>query len=489
MTRLASTVEHSFETFDRHPALLDRGLGCYSLRMLDWLSGEFLQPHINVMAITRYGKEPARVENSFDFFFSSEKTSRVRTDSSMDELSPFLEESIRRLHENFPESYVLCYQSSRELERLAREYPSIRIMNPAAAITEMLNRKTWVRRQLKRLGVPVIPGSEVRLAPWQFPTLVRRHGLPLVVSLDHSAAGSGVHLVHTEAEFRALAEVHRGAAASVMRFIDGRSLSMAAVRTHEAVLLGEASLQVIGQPSLTNLNFGWCGNDFSGAHLQEHELEQMRAIQTRVGEWLGDLCVGGRCGFRGIFGIDFLSDGRNVYFTEINPRFLGTTALMADRQQELGRIPTSFLHMVPFLPDTTVDEEFVEEYNSRSRSLDVSQLCLHNVAGEDVVVEGAIEPGRYAFDEQELRLRFLGPAERLSQTEAYDEIVITGEIPVEGTHLLRQSDEICKVYSYEPVLGSDGRTLTPRARRLVDAIQAGFTLRRSAQTAGEPARR
>jgi hypothetical protein len=487
MTRLATSVEQSFETFDRHPALRDRGLGCYSLRMLDWLSGDFLQPHINVMAITRYGKEPARVENSFDFFFSSEKTSRVRTDSSMDELEPFLEESFRRLHENFPESYVLCYQSSRQLERLARQYPSIRIMNPAASITEMLNRKTWVRRQLKQLGVPVIPGSEVRLAPWQFTTLSRRHGLPLVVSLDHSAAGSGVHLVHDEADFRGLAETHRGAAASVMRFVEGRSLSMAAVRTADAVLLGEASLQVIGQPSLTNLSFGWCGNDFSGCHLHEHELEQMQAIQTRVGNWLGGLCIGGQCGFRGIFGIDFISDGQNVYFTEINPRFLGTTALMADRQQELGRIPTSFLHMVPFLPDTTVDEEFVEEYNARIESLDVSQLCLHNVAGEDMVVEAAVEPGRYAFDEH--GLRFLGPAERLSQTEAYDEIVISGEIPVEGTHLLRQSDEICKVYSYEPVLGSDGRTLTPRARRLVEAIQASFTLRPASRTAGEPVRR
>ena len=111
----AATIERTFETFDRLPALVDRGLGCYSLRMLDWLSGDFLQPHINVMAMTRYGKEPARVEHSFDFFFSSEKTSRVRTDSSMDELAPFLEESIRSLHENFPESYVLCYQSSREV--------------------------------------------------------------------------------------------------------------------------------------------------------------------------------------------------------------------------------------------------------------------------------------------------------------------------------------------------------------------------------------
>jgi hypothetical protein len=475
MTQLLSTVEQTFETFDRHPALLDRGLGCYSLRMLDWLSGDFLAPHINVMAMTRYGKEPARAENSFDYFFSQEKASGVRTDSDMAELRPFFEESLRRLHENFTESYVLCYQASAELERLVAAYPGIRIMNPSSAVTDQLNRRTWVRRQLKALGVPVIPGSEVRLDPAMFEPLVRRHGLPLVVSLDQSAAGSGLFLVHDEADFRAIAEAHRGSAAAVMQFIHGRSLSMAGVRTDTGTLLGEPSVQIIGQPGLTNLSFGWCGNDFSGSLLQDHEIEQMQAMQSRIGQWLGGLSAKGHTGFHGIFGIDYISDGQQVYFTEINPRFLGTTALMADREQELGRIPVSFLHMVPFLESVTVDEEFVEEYNQSSRPLDVSQLCLHNVAGEDVVVESVIEPGRYVLEEA--GLRFLGPAERLSQTESYDEIVISGEIPVEGTHLLRQSDEICKVYTYEAVLGPDGRTLTPRARRLVDAIQSACTFR------------
>ncbi len=475
MTQLLASVEQTFETFDRHPALLDRGLGCYSLRMLDWLSGDFLAPHINVMAMTRYGKEPARCENLFDHFFSWEKASGVRTDSDMAELRPFFEEGLRRLHENFPESYVLCYQASAELERLAAAYPGIRIMNPSAAITEQLNRRTWVRRQLKALGVPVIPGSEVRLDPALFEPLVRQYGLPLVVSLEQSAAGSGLYMVHDEADFRAIAEAHRGSAAAVMRYIHGRSLSMAAVRTDTGTLLGEPSLQIIGQPGLTNLSFGWCGNDFSGSLLQEHEIEQMQAMQTRIGAWLGGLSVDGRTGFQGIFGIDYISDGQQVYFTEINPRFLGTTALMADREQELGRIPVSFLHMVPFLPSVTVDEEFVEEYNRSSRPLDVSQLCLHNIAGEDVVVESVIEPGRYVLEDA--GLRYLGPAERLSQTESYDEFVISGEIPVEGTHLLRHSDEICKVYSYESMLGPDGRTLKPRARRLVDTIQAACTFR------------
>jgi hypothetical protein len=471
----AQRADRIFETFDRNPALLQRGLGCFSLRMLDWLAGGFLGPHINLMAITRYGKEPARVESSFDLFFSSEKTSRVRTDSSMEELNPFLEESIRALHRQCPESYLLCYQSSREVERLAGAYPGLRMMNPSAALTEMLNRKSWVRRQLKMLGVPVIPGTEVRLAPSLYAGLVRRHGLPLVVSLDHSAAGAGVHLAHDEAGFRELAERFRGAAASVMRYVDGRSLSMASVTADGHVLLGEPSLQVIGQRCLTTYDFGWCGNDFSGVHFEEEELVQMRSMQRRIGRWLSELQVGDARGFQGIFGVDFISDGRQVYFTELNPRFLGTTALMADRQRELGRIPVSFLHLLPFLPDVRIDDEFVADYNRSAQPLDVSQLCLHNVAGEDVVVEAAIEPGRYRLDDS--GLRFVGPADRLSQTESSEEVVITGEIPVEGTHLLRHSDEICKVYAYRPVLAADGRSLNAGARRLVEAIQSAFRLR------------
>lgn len=95
-----------FENFHRNPALLERGLGCYSLRMLDWIAGDFLGPHINVMAMTRYGKEPARAEASFDSFFSSEKSTRIRTDSSMAELQPFLEQSISLLHEKIGRAHV-----------------------------------------------------------------------------------------------------------------------------------------------------------------------------------------------------------------------------------------------------------------------------------------------------------------------------------------------------------------------------------------------
>lgn len=478
MTALSQRADRIFETIDRNPWLHNRGLGCFSLRMLDWLAGDFLAPHVDVMAVTRYGKEPARHERSFDCFLSTEKMSRVRTDSGMHELGSFVDEGLRVLHEIAPESGVLCYQSSAEIERAAINHPGLRLLNPPAALVAMLNRKTWVRREMQSIGVPVIPGVEVRLAASLVSVLVRRHGLPLVVSLDESAAGSGVHLVTDEAQFRDLVAAHHGAAATVMPFIDGRSLSMAGVVTRSHVLLGEASLQIIGEPALTGFRFGWCGNDFSGSLLREEEVAQMRAIVERVGRWLTTLEVAGERGFRGIFGIDFISDGRRVYFTEINPRFLGTTALMADRQRELGRIPVSFLHLVPFLPDAEIDDDFAAAYNAPGRPLDVAQLCLHNVAGDDVIVEAAPEPGRYVLGDG--RLRFLGPADALSETQSYDEVVIAGEIPLEGTRLLKTSDEFCKVFTYEPMLGSDGRTLNARGRALVEAVRGSFRLRPAA---------
>jgi len=475
MTTLDRRADRVFERLDRDPVLRGRGLGCLSLRMLDWMAGDFLRPHISLMAITRYGKEPADLEDSFERFVSTEKTSRVRTDSSMEELEPFLADCIRSLHEEHEDSALLCYEASPAVERIARRHPGIRIMNPSAAVTELLNRKTWVRRQLARLGIPVIPGSEVRLSARLCGPLIALHGLPLVVSLDRSAAGSGVHRMEAAADFRAFADAHHGLAAAVTRYIDGRSLSMAAVSTPDHVLLGEPALQVIGQRQLTNHEFGWCGNDFSGSLLRDTEVAAMRDLQTRIGRWLAGLRGGSRPGFLGLFGVDYVSDGRRLFVTEINPRFLGTTALMADRQRELGRIPLSFLHLVPFLPGIRLDPGFVADYNRPHPALDVSQLCLHNVAGRDVVVEAAPEPGRYVLDTA--GLRYLGPADLLSQTLLPDEVVVGGEIPVEGTHLLRQSDEICKLFSSRSVLGPDGRTLTVQARRLVEAVRASFTLR------------
>lgn len=478
MTALTQRADRTFETIDRNPWLRERGLGCFSLRMLDWLAGDFLGPHIDVMAVTRYGKEPARHERSFDHFLSTEKASRVRTDSGMHELGGFIDEGLRILHETAPHSAVLCYQSSATVEQAASRYPGLRLLNPPATLVAMLNRKTWVRRQMQSIGVPVVPGVELRLAASLVPGLVRRHGLPLVVSLDDSAAGAGVHLVTREAQFLDLVEAHHDAAATVMPFIDGRSLSMAGVVTRHHVLLGDASLQIIGEPSLTDFRFGWCGNDFSGSLLHEEEVAQMRSVVERVGRWLATLEVAGERGFRGIFGIDFIAAGRQIYFTEINPRFLGTTALMADRQRELGRVPVSFLHLVPFLPDVEIDDDFAAAYNAPGRPLDVAQLCLHNVAGADVVVEAAPEPGRYVFADGQLR--FLGAADALSQTRSYDEVVISGEVPLEGTRLLRTSDEFCKVFTYEPVLASDGRSLNVRGRQLVEAVRGAFRLRPAA---------
>lgn len=475
MTTLSQRVERIFETVDQHPVLRERGVGCFSLRMVDWLAGDFLAPHIDVMAITRYGKEPARHEDAFEHFFSTEKWSRVRTDSSLDELGDFVEHGLAALRQTAAEPCVLSYQSSAVIERAAGRHPGLRLLNPPAALVSLLNRKTWVRRQMQSLGVPVIPGTEVRLAGSLVQPLLRRHGLPLVVSLDESAAGSGVHRFDDEEAFRDFVAAHDGMAATVMPFIDGRSLSMAGVVTGGHVLLGEPSLQVIGEPSLSGFRFGWCGNDFSGCLLEDAEVAQMRAVVERVGRWLAtvDAVAGG--GYRGIFGIDFVSDGRRILFTEINPRFLGTTALMADRQRELGRIPVSFLHLLPFLPEAEIDDAFVASYNAPPRPLDVAQLCLHNVSGGDVVVEAAPEPGRYLLERG--GLRFLGPADGLSQTRSYEEVVLGGEIPVEGTRLLRVSDEFCKVFTYDPVLGADGRTLNAYGRRLVAAVQAAFRWR------------
>jgi hypothetical protein len=66
--------------------------------------------------------------------------------------------------------------------------------------------------------------------------------------------------------------------------------------------------------------FGYCGNDFGMASRLEPEvLDHIEKITVTVGEWLRTF------GYRGTFGVDFLVRDGEVLFTEVNPRFQGST--------------------------------------------------------------------------------------------------------------------------------------------------------------------
>ena len=102
--------------------------------------------------------------------------------------------------------------------------------------------------------------------------------------------------------------------------MDGLSPNINAVVLDETVLLSYPSIQLIGVSECINLRAGYCGNDFSTTvSLPETVIQKIYEQTHKVGNWIRQQ------GYRGLFGIDFVTDGSTVYPVEINPRFQGST--------------------------------------------------------------------------------------------------------------------------------------------------------------------
>ncbi len=465
VNRLSNNVMDIFETINKHRPFKGNLVVWLGLRASDYSMIRFIDP--NMVVSTRYGKDTINIENKLSMV-SAEKHTKTRTDSHMEELDPYIPDFLKFLASlEDVSANLVCYYSTPKLEELVSKYPNIHILNPPHSLKSYLDQKTVVTRQLKELGVKCIPGVEGAFSQEMFDPIARKYDLPFVVRFDESSAGFGVYLINSHADFMDLLPQNLGKPTTFMKYIDGKSLNINAVRTYNFVVFSEPSFQIIGPKECTINEFGYCGNDFNiGSKISDEQLQSIFSITQKVGDWLGNL------GYYGMFGLDLLADEKDVYFTEINPRFQGSTSTLVDRQIEIGKIPLSFFHLVPYLDGLSLNEDFVDGYNTVQSPLDVSQILLKNITGTDCIVESSLVPGRYNLEDD--RLRYLGPGQFLSDTTAYDEIVITGDIPVNGTKVLKFSDEIVKIASYKEVLDRDGRNLNPFGRKLVKLVYSTF---------------
>jgi hypothetical protein len=363
--------------------------------------------------------------------------------------------------------YLVSYCSTEYLEDAVSGFPNVRILNNPARLKDRLDKKSYVRRELQKCGMRLIEGHEARVNENCYKESAGRYGLPFFVQFDDVAGGSGSYLVSDRDDFHKVLESHRGETAVFMRFVEGRSLNMNAVRTDGHTVLSEPSFQIIGDPRCTTRRFGYCGNDFNvGSKLSDEEIQAMRDIASKAGEWLGEQ------GYRGAFGVDFISCGDGVYFNEINPRFQGSTSLLTRRQIDRGKVPLTFFHFLPYF-GLDASPESARDYNKFNPGLSASQILLYNMLGGDAVVRASPLPGRYKFDGRTLTR--VGKEVSLSDIKS-DEIILASDIPFDGTTLLRDADEIGRIYTREEVLDRNGMQLNRYGRNLVEAVRREIKL-------------
>jgi predicted ATP-grasp superfamily ATP-dependent carboligase len=104
------------------------------------------------------------------------------------------------------------------------------------------------------------------------------------------------------------------------------AISAAFLATSNGASLLGISQQLSGESGLNAPAFGYCGSIFPCPSLNASDpeiAEAVRRAMVRHGEVLQR-----EFGLRGLFGLDFMFDGREVWLTEINPRYTASMELM-----------------------------------------------------------------------------------------------------------------------------------------------------------------
>lgn len=203
---------------------------------------------------------------------------------------------------------------------------------------------------------------------------------PVVLRVSRASGGVGITRVDTEEELEREWPEQPEEFVGVARFIDNAipiNLS-GCVFKDGALRLHPASVQLIGIESCIDRPFGYCGNDFGAVlSLGADVFAQLEALARTVGAWLYSER------YVGAFGVDAMIEDDRVFFTEVNARFQGSSAISAEIAEEAG-VPSlhldhlaAALGLTPSGPDLAL-AEWAREGSARSH------IVVHNVTDEIV---------------------------------------------------------------------------------------------------------
>ena len=204
--------------------------------------------------------------------------------------------------------------------------------------------KPWVETAVEELGIPIVPWRYVADADQLLSAHLLKSG-PFIVRPSKTTGGVGFSRLENVEELAALLDEFIMPVAVAPYIEDAIPVNIGAVAWHDGVTLHPASVQLIGIPCLTQRPFGYCGNDFGAmSDLDPIKFSAMEEAVVRIGEWMAAR------GYRGAFGVDFLvTEQGPPLFTEVNPRFQGSTHASCQISVERGESCLMLEHVAALL--------------------------------------------------------------------------------------------------------------------------------------------
>lgn len=242
-------------------------------------------------------------------------------------------------------SAVFTYRPSEFLSAMAFTHlKNASYLGLFAGMQQAFEHKPWIEVAFAKLGLPHVP--------WQYLADSERsvaHRLlgtgPVLLRRSKTTGGVGFALARSAVELDKHWPYAGEAFVSVAPYLDGAvPVNVSGVVWAQGVSVHPASVQLIGVAGCTTRPFAYCGNDFAAiTALGRPTIEQIESAVCIIGDWLRSH------GYLGAFGVDFLVHDGVALFSEINPRFQGSTRLSCDISAELGLGCLLLEHVAAFL--------------------------------------------------------------------------------------------------------------------------------------------
>lgn len=243
------------------------------------------------------------------------------------------------------ESALIAYRPSLFLSSaMFARHPHCLSFGVSGALQSAFEHKPWVEVAVAQMGIPRIEWRYVADEE-QMDATIALEDRPVMLRKSRTSGGEGfVKVEHPQdipAHWPHIAE----AFVSVAPFLEGGlPVNVGATVWNDGVTVHHPSVQLIGIPELVTREFGHCGNDFGAMRDVDPEvIDQVEDSTKRIGRWMGEH------GFRGSFGVDYLVHESRALFTEINPRFQGSTHASAQLDIEAGEADLMLEHIAAWL--------------------------------------------------------------------------------------------------------------------------------------------
>jgi hypothetical protein len=328
---------------------------------------------------------------------------------------------------------------------------------PSFALYEHVSQKVNLFRGLAELGIAHLPGRWLSLAEARYSELARVAGATFVAQRNRGVSGLGTAIISSESDFLSAARRFGDEDVWVAPYMGTLSLNINGVALAGGAVAAYPNVQLTGISCLGSGPGQYCGNDYTATSALPRRIVDEVLDQTeRIGNWLSSL------GFRGLYGLDFVIDdstGRPCA-VDLNPRWQGSTPVLAQAQMRSGRLPLAAANVACGLG--ALSDQEVLRYKDNYREPAPGAMMVLRFSGDcDAKVCGEVRAGVYQTGSQ---LAFRRPGLVIGDCRESGEVLLTTGVPHQGT-VVEPLGFLLKIMTQERVADLDKGGLLPWAEQ------------------------